>query len=530
MRPWLVLSLIVVAFVAVYARTFGYDYVWDDIAQMPENPVYQAPILDGLLATQHDHMDASNRNLSGIAPAHDSYRPLLFLSHRMDVALFGFDPGVQHLHNVLLGVLAILAFYSVAAAWLALPAPALTATAVFALHPLQVESVAYVSARGDLLAGLFGLLTALCSLLFARWRVADRKLFALAWLVGACLCFLASLLCKEAYIGLPFALAGVFAARGELRPQRALLGSLLLTLLAYLAFRASIAGMGTGVSPLDGALALPGVWLTYIRMSLAPFDLSTERLYDARYAVPGWLALSLCALASFAAWRRPRWHFIRLPLSGLFWMLTLLGLSTFVVLLSGVAADRYAYLPLAGFALVMAWLLHLAPLDGAVKLLVRLVFVVLAAMWCVTTALQVPVWKNNQTLYAHAVVATPQSSMAHYRLGYAFAKESDWENAIPLLRRAIELDPANHRALNNLGVGYMNTNRLPDAERTFDEALKHSRRAHYRAWYNLGIVHFRMGRTKEGCQDLERALEINPAYRQARELQAMRCATDPAEL
>ena len=91
---------------------------------------------------------------------------------------------------------------------------ALLATAIFALHPLQVETVAYVSGRGDLLAGLFALLAVASALRFEQ--EADRKRRG-AWLFVGTACLLASLLCKEAYIGLPIALAGVALARGKLR-------------------------------------------------------------------------------------------------------------------------------------------------------------------------------------------------------------------------------------------------------------------------------------------------------------------------
>ncbi len=73
MTPKVVLGLIVVAFLAIYARTVTYAYVWDDVSHIAENPIYDGPVLDGLLATQHDHIDPNLRKLSGTEPAHDSY-------------------------------------------------------------------------------------------------------------------------------------------------------------------------------------------------------------------------------------------------------------------------------------------------------------------------------------------------------------------------------------------------------------------------------------------------------------------------
>lgn len=527
-NPKLVLGLIIVAFVAIYARAFAYTYVWDDVSHIVENPIYEGPVLDGLRATQHDHMDPSLRKLSGIEPAHDSYRPLLFLSHRLDVALFGLNPRAQHVHNVLLGILAILVFHMLAAAWLTSASAALLATAIFALHPLQVEPVAYISARADLLAGLLALLATVCAVFYGRKRAyRSGALLGAGWIAGAAACFLGSLLCKEAYIGLPFAWAAVFAARGQLRSHRTVIAVFALMLIGYLGLRVGVAGAGTGVSPLEAILALPGVWLHYLSIAVAPFDLSTERLYDSRYWVPGWIAVAICGVSTLLSWRLRKWYPLRTPLSGLFWMLVLLGPSSFIVLLMGVMADRYAYLPLAGFAIASAWLVHRASANPKLRLVVGTLFAVLGSMWLITTVLQVSVWKDNRTLYAHAVRSSPQSSMAHYRLGYTFAKEADWQAAVPLLERAVELDPANHRALNNLGVSYMNLNRLPDAERAFERALIPTQETHFRAWYNLGVVHMRMGEQERACRDLERAREINPSYEQASQLWSAQCEGRP---
>ncbi len=113
--------------------------------------------------------------------------------------------------------------------------------------------------------------------------------------------------------------------------------------------------------------------------------------------------------------------------------------------------------------------------------------------------------------------------MAHYRLGYGFAEQADWQAAQPLLERAVELDPANYRALNNLGVCYMNLGRLPDAQRVLEQALAQTQQIHFRAWYNLGVVHMRMGNEEQACRDLDRARAINPNYDQAVRLWNAQC-------
>jgi protein O-mannosyl-transferase len=143
-------------------------------------------------------------------------------------------------------------------------------------------------------------------------------------------------------------------------------------------------------------------------------------------------------------------------LGGFIWMAILLGPTVVAARITGVAADRYAYLPLVGFGVALVQLLQL-PRSPAMQWVVRAV----AGLWLVVLALiswrTVPVWRTNLALYTHAVQMTPQSSMAHYRLGYALAVDDRTPEAARQFERAIALDPANTRALNNLGVSYLRT-------------------------------------------------------------------------
>ena len=292
----------------------------------------------------------------------------------------------------------------------------------------------------------------------------------------------------------------------------------------YLAFRFTVGGVVSGGDGVSSLVALPGVFLRYLEIALFPTDLSTERLYDPHYVVPGWVMVSVLG-AWILAQRRRRWdQAARVTVSGLWWMLVLLGPSVIVVLVHGVLADRYAFLPLAGFAIAVSSLL-----TGAWQKSrnLRIPIGIAAAAWtamCLTiTAIQVGVWKDNRTLYTHAVVATPQSSMAHYRLGYAHTVEGEWDRATPLFERAIELDSSNIRALNNLGVAYLNIGKYEQAADSFERALAKSGQMHFRAWYNLGVATMNMGDGDAACGHVARALQINPSYEVAAAFRRVNC-------
>ncbi|MGB5416178.1 MAG: tetratricopeptide repeat protein, partial [Polyangiales bacterium] len=295
-------------------------------------------------------------------------------------------------------------------------------------------------------------------------------------------------------------------------------------IVAYLTLRFAVGGVAEGGTGALALASLPGVFLRYLQIALLPFDLSTERLYDASYVLPGWLALGVLTAWVLTRLRGGWSQTSRSVASGLLWMLVLLGPSVVVVVLMGVVADRYSYLPLGGFAVALSALLtatarksnKLGPVLGAAGIL-------WTAMCLVVTIMQVGTWKDNRTLYGHAVATAPQSSMANYRLGHSYATDGQWPEAIALFERAVALQPSNLRALNNLGVAYLNTGKFEAAAGAFERALAESGQMHFRAWYNLGVAQMNMEEREAACASVERALQINPSYEAAVAFQRASC-------
>jgi tetratricopeptide (TPR) repeat protein len=422
----------------------------------------------------------------------------------------------MHLMNLVLGGLSICCVFAFARRLLGSSQLALVPTALFALHPLHVEAVVYISGRGDLLAGLLALCSALCVL-----RALDGR--AALWSPLAALAFAASLFAKESCIGLPVAVAAILWARQQLRARAWIVGVLIGVALAYLLVRRWVVVPTTSSALVDGIVALPGVCLEYVRLVLLPFDLSTERLHDARYTWPGWAAVIVVAGALAVSWRRGV-EVSRPAVAGALWFVALLGPSAVAIAVStGVAADRYAYAAVPGLAITLT-----ALVASAVRRHPRLALpaAIVVGAWglllVAVTWMQVPVWRDNQALYTHAVAMTPNSSEAHYRLAYLAARENDWERALPLLERAVELDPGNVRALVNLGVGRLRTGQPTGAEEVLARAVE-ANPAAFRAWFNLGLARVALGKPADGCAAIRRALAINPGYEPAAAAQRQRC-------
>lgn len=463
------------AYLGLLGRALTYGYVWDDVGEIANAPLFDRPLVDGLRATQTERTDPTITHLAGATLLYDSWRPLLFASYWAEIHLFGRSPAPMHATNLLLGVLGILLAYALARQWLPQTSAAVVA-AIVALHPLQIEAVAYISGRGDLLAGVLVLAAALAAV---RGRVAL-----------AALAFAGSLLAKEACIGLPL-VALVWAGRDRTRWRTA--GALAGVAIAYLVVRRVLV---TGTSPgalVDAVVQLPGIWLEYLRIAVVPFDLSIDRAHDARYLWPG------LAVVGLVAWRARH--------LGLVWFAVLLAPAATAIVSSHVVADRYAYAPMFGLAM--------AAVAGARALTQRRIVLAVAGVWgallLVVGWRQVPVWRDNAALYTHALAMAPDSADAHFRVAFLAAQRDDWNTAIPLLREAIELDPHSAPALDNLGVGLLRTGNPAEAEGMLARAVD-ANPAAFKAWFNLGVARLQLGKRAEGCAAIERALQINPQY------------------
>jgi hypothetical protein len=505
-RELAVLALIVALYALSLGRACSYDFVWDDVPEIANDASFDRPLGDGVRLTQTERGAPDLAGLPSLQFAADSYRPLLYATYWVDIRLWGRDAGALHRTSVVLGGLAVVMAWLLARRWLGGPL-ALVPTAVFALHPLQIEAVAYVSGRGDVLAGLFAMASA-----YAALRAAERvaagagRRGAVAWTVGAALAFALSLLAKESCLALPVAAAAVVAMRCGLRRGWWIAAALVAVAVGYLALRAAV--VSTVAHPAFGAgvVGLPGALLEYARVFALPFDLSIERQARDAYV---WIGLAVAVVviaATLWAWRPP----VGAASAGVVWAIALIAPAAIAVRTTGVVADRYAYAPLLGAAIAVT-----AACAAARAGAWRRVAIAAAALWGLMIAAvswqQVPVWRDMATLYTHAVDMEPDSASAQYRVAVLDMQAGNWDDAAARLARAIELDPRNVDALNNLGVYALRTGDAARAKDLLARAVA-ANPAHFRSWLNLGLAELALGDRAGGCASIARALAIDPGY------------------
>jgi Flp pilus assembly protein TadD len=463
------LGLVAALALGTHARSLNGQFLtWDDNLYVTENRAVRYPTVDRLL----DVLDPRSLTLRDWTPA-------VTLSFAAEHAVFGLDARAYHATNwALHGATSVL----VTVLFLQTGAPLVLATgagALFAIHPLQVESVAWVSARKNLLALLFSLLSLL---VYMRGRTGRAYGGALA------LCALA-LMSKGTAVVVPLWLLayrwtlGREGGRQRAWPLRSYWGLLPFLLLAIARGLWSVYAQEdvidrTGRLGLDGRLAAMGpVLLTYVRQLFWPNDLSVH------YAWPplGLTELRVLAswagiLALFGGWAAWASRDRRVAFAGL---LAIGGLAPAANLIPApfLQADRYTHMALVGAAyLVVAGLAAI----GRTGELQRRAVVVAFVSWMVLVGVPVT--------WARTVV---------------------WHSGCELWRDTVEKVPAHVPARNNLGMCLLERDELEGAEQEFRTALALDM-GHANAWNNLGMLLVREKRTEEARDALVRAVALEP--------------------
>ncbi len=510
-----VAGLLLGAIAATWFPLLGNDFVnYDDDLYITS----RQPVRDGL-------------GLEGLRWAFTSFQganwfPLTRLSWMADATLYGLDPRGFHATSLALHAIdALVLFAALSAMTGALWRPALVA-ALFALHPLQVEPVAWASARKDVLSALFFLLAWWSWALRLGASGRRRALLGLA----TCGAFALGLLAKQMLVTLPFVLllfdVWPFARLGPSADGRsadlrsALVEKLPLFALALagaaLAFLAQQAG-GT-VQSLERIAVGPRLanaavsYASYLVQALVPTRLAVFYPHPGVDLAPARIAASLALLAALGllAWRCwPRRPYVAVGVALFVGMLVpVIGL---VQIGQSARADRYMYLPIIGLALPVAW--GLGEIASRGPLARRLSAALAAAgllLLALTTHAQVRVWRDSESLFRHALRVTEGNHVAHLNLGLALLHDDRLQEARPHLEAARRLAPASPLALGILGELRLREADWAGAEELLRAALRRGRRDAARWRLGLGRALFERGELEASVESTRASLSARP--------------------
>lgn len=482
-RPPVIAASLALLCMVTYWPVRNFDFVnLDDDLYVYENP----HIRDGL--TPQSVGWAFAADLLFETDNADYWAPMTVLSRLLDVSLFGLWPGGHHLMNVLLHALNTALLFLVL--WRLTQARWRSAfvAALFAIHPIHVESVAWVTERKDVLAAFFWMLTLHAYVSFCRSPKPSRYAlvlvtFALGLMAKPILVTLpAVLLLLDAWPLERVAVQRLKEARERRRLGRLVLEKvpLLILSLASAGVTMVAAGRGGSVRSLETISVTARICSTaigyflYLGKLAWPADLAVYYpLSNAGVSLVGLTAaIALLTVTVLVGWR-----FFRLPYAavGWFWFLGVLVPVIGIVQVGEQSmADRFAYLPAIGLYIGVVWTLdHLAGRPNASALkpsLTALGSACLVALFVRTTQ-QVRVWQTSETLFRHAVSVTENNYLAHMNLGVELAQQGRYEEAIAQHRKAVAAHSTYALAHLNLGMALRALDQTAEAIGCYRQAL-----------------------------------------------------------
>lgn len=530
-------GILFLALMLVYGASLRNGFVnWDDGLLIYENPIIR---------------EFSFRTIREAFTSYDPelYIPLTFLSYQLNHLVAGLSPWIYHLTNLLLH-----AGSALLVAWIALLFSkdrfvALVTALLFALHPLHTEAVAWASARKDVLAAFFALLSIVLYLLY---RERENKF---SFFSGSLAAFLLALLSKVSVLLLPFALILIdLGMRRRITPRMFIEKIPYAVLAGVFGIVAMFGKRGTSTLLLEKILIGAKAAIFYLQKLFIPNGLSVLYPYTkpVSFASPD-LTLSLVAVIVITVlvvllWRRTREPLVAWGFYLLFTAPTFTNFAKGKDVLHDVyfASDRYAYIGSVLILFLVALAIRKA--RGRFGPAVNIAVAVLLTVLSVLAMRQANVWRDTESLFQNVLRSYPNSHVAHnniagilyrrgerqaaideynislsirpnaaayYNLGNIAVLDGDVSLAIGYFREALKSNKYDLDAKVNLGSLLLRQGELEEAENYLEDASRINPKLPV-AHFNLGILYEQMGRKKEAIDAFERVLELDPGDTEAR--------------
>jgi protein O-mannosyl-transferase len=442
----------------------------------------------------------------------DNWHPITWLSHILDYKLFGLNPAGHHLTNLTLHIINTLLLFFILQKMTGSTWPSAFVAILFAIHPLHVESAAWIAERKDVLSTLFWLLTML-----AYWYYTQKP--TLLRYFGTIILFSLGLTAKPMLVTLPFVLLlmdywplkrnadsklSIFKLISEKIPF-----IVLAAISSVITYRFQTK-FGIDILPLSVRISNAAVsYISYIWKMIYPVGLSVFYPYP-RGGIPGWeitLATVLFAAATITIISARR----RYMLVGWLWYLgTLVPVIGLVQVGDQAMADRYTYLPLTGIFIMIAW--SAAEIINRFKVRTILpgiisALIIIALLIC--TRIQLSYWRDSVTLFERALAITKNNYKMHYNLGYELISQGHIDDGISHYRLAAEIAPENTHIRYNLANALNSQGKINEAIAEYRKVTEYDEN-YADAYNNLGYALLPQGKSDEAAACFRKALQIKP--------------------
>ncbi len=538
-------ALLAAITLAVYWPVTGFEFInYDDTDYVTYNPMVQEGVTARAVAWAFTSNHASN------------WHPLTWISHMLDCAMYGLKPGGHHLTNLLFHTANVVLLFLVLGQMTGSVWRSALVAALFAWHPLRVESVAWVSERKDVLSTFFWLLTIMAYVKYVKEsKVQSPSAFAEAtadkrskvFYVLALVCFALGLMSKPMVVTLPFVLLlldfwplgricdlrfTIYASNDRDSLGRILLEKIPFFILAALACGATVWAQKAGNSVVSAAaLPLPDraanalvSYVLYLWKTVWPADLAVLYPYSHTWtfwqaAAAGILLLAVTG-AVLSQWRAQPHLAV-----GWFWFLgTLVPVIGLMQVGLQFMADRYTYIPCLGLFIMAVWSIPEKwakwPRPGLVLATATSAILLLLVL---ATRVQLTYWQDSVALFSHTAAITQDNILAEYNLAEALERKGEDADAVTHYLKALAIRPnrveaqynSQPQAHFNLGLIYRKHELWPEAETQLREAVRADTNEAM-PHYALGSVLLSTGRFAEAAREFETTTNLAPDHAGAR--------------
>jgi Flp pilus assembly protein TadD len=548
--PAVISCLLLLSVVLVFGQTVKHDFVnYDDGKYVFEN----RQVMKGLTAEGVAWAFTTNQA--------SNWHPVTWLSHMLDAQLYGIKAGGHHLTNIMLHALVTILLFFLLWRMTGLIWRSAFVAAVFAIHPLRAESVAWISERKDILSGLFLMLTLLTYIDYARRPFSAGRYFLVIVL------FVLGLMSKPMLVTLPFVmllldywpLGRIKSATGGLTPslRRVLVEKIPLILLTAASCMATYIAQTKALFyavhvPITTRIANAFVsYVSYIGKFFFPIGLTPFYPHPGTGIPPLLFVLSFLAVAGISiaaiSWHR-KYPYLFV---GWFWYI---GMLVPVIGLLQVGrqsmADRYTYLPQIGLCLSITWgVVEIFCTKGYRRWMIGGTATLVLLVLMGTAFRQTSYWRDGLTLWTHAIACTGHDPIvdynyrdavkrsgrvntdiayyqkvlkekpnaagdAHYNLGVLLAESGQIDAAIEHYQKALKIRPDDTDALNNLANSFAAQGKIDAAVDYYRKALK-IKPANAEVHNNLGVALDKLGQKGQAADHYLQALRIKPEYAEA---------------
>ncbi len=458
----------------------------------------------------------------------NNWHPLTWLSHMLDCQIFGLRAGWHHLVNLLFHTANTLLLFYVLKTMTLSVWPSVFVAAAFALHPLHVESVAWAAERKDVLSGLFWFLTIAAYIRYSRRPSITRYLPVVFFLAFG-------LMSKPMAVTSPFVLLVLdiwplerfSAARGEATnsfPKSTLYRLVAEKIPLFILIAASSvitllseAIMSHQVIPLTSRISNALIsYMVYIGKTIWPTHLAVFYPHPLGSISIWQTATATLLLLGISIWiacsaKKHKYLFVG-------WLMFIGGLVPVIGLVqigSQAMADRYAYLPLTGLFIMIAWgAAEFASKHYYRQITIGITATVVLAAMLICTRMQVRHWRNNFTLFSHALSVTKNNYLMHNNFGNFLLENNRLEEALIHYKEALRINPRYISASTNMGIVLLKQGKVDEAIARFNETLRMEPNLP-KVYNELGIAYGMQGKTELAIQNFKKALEYKPNFTEA---------------